>query len=184
MKTKFIVHLVTVIALFLGCTLEKQSVAPETSNQEGLKMFATADGQEQFVDGIAGTGYTNTVLAYTPVSIDIKPGSVLNFIKCINLREVITVAILTTDDFDARTVDHNTVIFEGASEIHVNKDYETRRHEEDIDGDGKIDLLFHFRLENTTLTCTSTEGTLTGETFDGIPITGSDVVNMIDTGNK
>lgn len=47
-------------------------------------------------------------------TVDIKPGSDPNSINCNNEQEVITVAILTTEGFDANTVDHATVTFEGA----------------------------------------------------------------------
>ena len=114
------------------------------------------------------------------ISIDIKPGGVPNSISCNNDHGVIPVVILTTDDFDATTADHSTVSFEGASETHVDRrSGEPRRHEEDVDGDGDIDLVFHFRLGETELDCGSTEGTLTGETFDGEVIEGTDSVNII-----
>ena len=119
--------------------------------------------------------------AVIPVSIDIKPGSDPNSINCTNHKESIAVAILTTDDFDATTVDHTTVTFEGATETHVNKKTGVaRRHEEDVDGDGDTDLVLHFRLGDTGLTCDSTEGSLEGETFDGQGIEGTDAVRMID----
>ncbi len=115
------------------------------------------------------------------VDIDIKPGSDPNSINCNNENESIAVAILTTDDFDATTVDHTTVTFEGASETHVDKKTGApKRHEEDVDGDGDTDLVLHFRLGDTDLDCESTEGTLTGETFDGQAIEGTDAVRMID----
>ncbi len=114
------------------------------------------------------------------VSIDIKPGSDPNSINCNNANETITVVLLTTDDFDGTTVDHATVTFDGASETHVHKKTgEPRRHEEDVDGDGDTDLLFHFMLGDTQLDCSSAEGTLTGETFDGRSIEGTDAVRMI-----
>ena len=94
-------------------------------------------------------------------------------------------AILTTDDFDATTVDHRTVTFEGASESHVaKKSGEPRRHEEDVDGDGDTDLLLHFQKSDTGLTCESIEGTLEGETFDGQAVIGSDEVRMVEGGGK
>ena len=118
-----------------------------------------------------------------PVDIDIKPGSDPNSINCNNENESIAVAILTTDDFDATSVDHTTVTFEGASETHVNKSTSVaRRHEEDVDGDGDTDLVLHFRLGDTDLSCDSTEGTLVGENFDGRDIEGTDAVRMIDEG--
>jgi hypothetical protein len=115
------------------------------------------------------------------VDIDIKPESDPNSINCTNKKETITVAVLTTDDFDALSVDHTTVTFEGASEMHVNKKTgEPLRHDEmDMDKDGDLDLEFHFRLKDTGLTCESTIGTLTGETYDGFPIEGSDSIRMV-----
>ena len=78
-------------------------------------------------------------------------------------------------------MDHATVTFEGARETHVNKKTGlARRHEEDVDGDGDTDLVLHFRLGDTDLTCDSTEGMLTGQTFDGTAIEGTDAVQMID----
>jgi hypothetical protein len=44
------------------------------------------------------------------VDIDIKPGSYPNSIRCDNKNEIITVAVLTTEDFDAMTVDHTCSI--------------------------------------------------------------------------
>jgi len=116
----------------------------------------------------------------SPISIDIKPGSDPNSINCGNANGVIAVAILTTGTFDATTVDHRTVTFAGAGETHVDKKTgEPRRHAEDVDGDGDIDLVFHFRLGDTSLTCASTEAALQGETFAGQPITGADYVRMV-----
>jgi hypothetical protein len=116
------------------------------------------------------------------VVIDIKPDSDQNSINCRASNAVIPVAILTTGSFDATLVDHTTVFFESASETHVNKDGEPKRHEEDVDGDGDIDLMFHFRWGDTGLDCSSTEVTLTGETFEafgGLSIEGTDSITTV-----
>jgi len=141
------------------------------------RALSASEIQAIFSAGSAGKCKVQTVM------IDIKPGSDPNSINCNNENGVIAVAILTTEDFDATTVDHTTVTLEGASETHVDKKSgQPRRHEEDVDGDGDIDLVFHFRLGGTDLTCDSTEAALTGETFDGQAIEGTDAVRMIDRG--
>lgn len=118
--------------------------------------------------------------AAQPVKIDISPGNDANSVNCTNPNALIPVAILTTAAFDATSVDHTTVLFAGASESHINrKSGQPLRHEEDVDNDGDRDLIFHFRLGNTALTCVSTQATLTGHTFAGSAITGSDSVHMV-----
>ena len=118
------------------------------------------------------------------VSIDIAPGDDLNTINCESEKEVVPVAILTTDDFDATSVDHATVVFEGGNETHVAKTTgEPRRHEGDVDEDGDTDLVLHFRLRETSLNCESTDGVLTGQTFRGQSIVGTDAVRMVGDGD-
>jgi hypothetical protein len=108
------------------------------------------------------------------VMIDIKPGSDPNSIN-LKSKGVVPVAVLTTDDFDASTVDPVTVVFAGASPL--------RWTMEDVDGDGDMDLLFHFKTQELNLTETSTEATLTGSTFGGQPIEGTDTVNIVPPAN-
>jgi hypothetical protein len=132
--------------------------------------------------------YINTVEAKPScpieVEIDIKPGGDPNSINCNNTKGVIAVAILTNDCFDATTVDHMTVTLEGASETHVDKKTGLpRRHEEDVTSDGRMDLVFHFRLSDADLGCSSTEARLEGLTFDGQPVFGVDSVRMVEGGN-
>lgn len=118
--------------------------------------------------------------------IDIKPGSDRNTIKLRPGRGVIPVAVLTDGEFDALSIDHETVRFgpEEAVETHANH-HGMIRHEEDVDVDGDLDLVFHFRLNETGLQCGDTEATLTGETFDGQPIIGTDAIKTIcDKDNK
>ncbi len=125
------------------------------------------------------------------VLIDIKPGSDENPINCRSLRGVIPVAILTTADFDALTVDQNTVRFGPgqASGAHTkgnngrgrghNGNSDVKRHEEDVDGDGDLDLVMHFTREAAQVACGDSEAILTGETFDGVSFTSYDDVRTV-----
>jgi len=107
------------------------------------------------------------------VEIDIKPGSDPNSIN-LGSKGVVPVAVLTTDDFDAGSVDPTTVKFAGALPL--------RWAMEDVDGDGDMDLLFHFKTQELGLNGDSTEATLTGTTTDGTPIQGTDTVNIVPKG--
>ncbi|MFC1634241.1 hypothetical protein ACFL5Z_05315 [Planctomycetota bacterium] len=110
------------------------------------------------------------------VNIDIKPGSFPNSINP-KAGGVIPVAILTTDDFDASTVDPATVTLEGAGAKGKGKSGNVGSME-DIDGDGDLDLVV--QIENTIDWAEdATEATLTGETYDGIPIQGTDSVKIV-----
>lgn len=114
---------------------------------------------------LPGQGANEHILEVdTALLVDI----IVNGSACNKGRGVIPVALLTTDTFDALSVDHNTVQFGSASEAHLNKKTgQAQRHEEDFDGDGDLDLIFHFRAEETGYDCASTQYTLTGETFSG-----------------
>jgi hypothetical protein len=88
---------------------------------------------------------------------------------------VIPVAILTTDAFDATTVDPLSVRFEpkGATEAH------NKGHIEDVNQDGEPDLVLHFRTRATGIKCGDISASLTGETVDGEPIQGSDSIKTV-----
>jgi hypothetical protein len=108
------------------------------------------------------------------VSIDIKPGSDPNSINP-NSKGVIPVAILTTPAFDATTVDPLSVKFgpAGATETHG------KGHIEDVDGDGDPDLVLHFNTQQTGIQCGDTSASLTGKTFGGQAITGTDAIQTV-----
>jgi hypothetical protein len=88
---------------------------------------------------------------------------------------LIPVAILTTPDFDGTEVDPLTVAFgpDGAGVAHPSG------HVEDVDFDGDLDLLLHFRTRQTGIACGDTEALLTGATFAGELIEGSDLIRMV-----
>jgi hypothetical protein len=116
-------------------------------------------------------GFTIGKIEPLAVSVDIKPGSDPNGIN-LKSKGVIPVAVLTTDDFDATIVDGATVQFEGASPVHDGG------HLEDVDGDGDIDWVGHFKVRDTGIETDDTEASLTGETTDGTSIKGTDSIKI------
>lgn len=103
------------------------------------------------------------------VVIDIKPGSDVNPINP-RSRGRVPVAILTTGDLDAYTVDPATVAFAGAAPL--------RWSIEDVDGDGQMDMILFFATQELSLTPDDLEAYLTGETFDGEGLAGADTVKV------
>jgi hypothetical protein len=149
----------------------------------------TFSGDMQYLQvfyGLYGYGATHTVafeditvagqLGEPPLApcferaIDIKPGSDPNSIN-LKSKGVVPVAVLTTDGFDASDVDPVTVLFAGAAPL--------RWAMEDVDGDGDVDMLFHFEAQELDLTEGSTQAFLTGYTHGGEFIWGKDTVNIV-----
>jgi len=88
------------------------------------------------------------------VIIDIKPGNDENNIN-LKSKGVVPVAVLTTDNFYAGTIDPATVTFAGTEP--------ERWKLEDVDDDGDDDMMFHFRTQDLNLDQSSTEATLTAQ---------------------
>jgi probable HAF family extracellular repeat protein len=135
------------------------------------KAWAVNDsGQVVGVSTIARDAEFHATLWLTAatVSIDIKPGGYPNSINP-KSKGRIPVAILATDTFDPTTVDPNTIAFGPKSA----RPLQTTR--EDVDGNGRIDVVFHFSTRDTGIQCGDTSLSLTGETLDGT-IEGSDSI--------
>ena len=111
------------------------------------------------------------------VDIDIKPGSSPNSINQ-GSNGLIPVAIFSSAEFDATNVDPTTVELGGAT-VAVRGKGKSLAHEEDVDGDGILDLVV--QVETTGFDTIGEDGIviLTGETFDGTLIEGSDEVVIV-----
>lgn len=136
------------------------------------------------------------------VEIVFQPGRA-KAIRCNDPASWITVAILSTDAFDAsdvdagsvsvangprsaslvRPLDQGTVVLVGtasgeqADRIAANlANYTWRWHMEDVNKDGLADMVMEFRLDSTDLTCDAVDVLVTGSTRDGGSFEGRDQV--------
>jgi len=128
-----------------------------------------------FVMAILVGGLISPQLAYANtffllIDIDIKPGSDPNSINSKSMG-LVPVAILSSADFDATSVDVTTVTFgpNQAAPVHSG-------HLEDVNGDGLTDMVVHFVQKDTGLSPGDIEADLIGVTLDGTDFCGMDAV--------
>ena len=104
------------------------------------------------------------------VMVDVKPGSCPSSIN-LNSNGVVPVGLLREWGFNPVNADPSTIMFEGASPRHWAL--------EDVDFDGDIDMILHFKIKDTSIVPGQTSATLTGETFGGTPFTGTGSINTV-----
>lgn len=115
------------------------------------------------------------------VQIDIMPGGSTNSIN-LKKKGLLPVAILSTDDFDATTVDPETVELGGVLAV--------KDAVEDVNDDGIDDVILHFDVQELKaggfLDVNTTSLTLTGEVSGGgdICVRGSDSVTITPNNKK
>lgn len=112
-----------------------------------------------------------------PISIDIKPEGVPNSIN-LGSNGNVPVAVLSTETFNAATLILPSIRFAGAP-IQARKNGTLMASFEDVNGDGRPDLVLHFATQALGLNHSSTEATLTGLTTDGRCVSGTDSVNIV-----
>jgi hypothetical protein len=110
------------------------------------------------------------------VLIDIKPGSDPNVIN-LGSKGNVPVAIFSTPDFDAASVDPATVTLAGAH-IKLKRKGTPMVNFEDVNGDSLPDVVVHIDTPALQLSETDTEASLEGKTYDGTPFRGVDTVRI------
>ncbi len=109
------------------------------------------------------------------VQIDVKPGSNPPSIN-LGAKGAVPVAILSSQAFDARTVDPATVTLSGAF-VKPRRHGALRAAFEDVNKDGLPDLMLH--VSTAELQLTDTTLVLTGQTYQGQFVQGSDAVKIV-----
>jgi len=160
-----------------GATFEVFTITNPDAGEWEVELFGAdipSGGEE------ATFGFVSIPAPVTIVQIDVKPGDTPNPVN-LKSKGVIPVAILTTSiadgdslDFDALDVDPLTVTFGSGAAVEAH----AYGHAEDVDGDADLDLVLHFRTQETGVVCGDTNVTLTGETFGGQVLEGTDSISV------
>ena len=158
---------------------------PGSFDDRGFFLNGRIDEVELFVGralndseilAIYNAGSAGKCKALTTVQMVIHPGSFPNA-STINPKSkgVIPVAILSTNTFDATTVNPASVKFGPAEAVETHG----RGHTEDVNRDGWRDLVVHFHTQDTGIVCGNTSVSLTGTTFSGQTFKGSASIRTV-----
>lgn len=113
------------------------------------------------------------------VNIDVKPADSVNKIN-LSARGLLPVAVLSTDIFDASRFSPEMAHLSDAGTAMGCEGAEAVRWAySDVNGDGRVDLVFFFRVQDLNVTSSSTAVTLMAHgTYDSttLHITGTDSV--------
>jgi len=160
-----------------GDTLDGPTVTFLTFGPEGLNNSGAVAFVATLADGTRAVYRADPAPSDVRVSLDIKPGGNPNMIN-LKSQGTVPIAILTTDDFDATTVNPTTVTLAGAH-VKLKKNGMPMAAYEDVNGDGRADLVLHVSTQYLQLDESSMVAVLAGQTYDGTAITGSDTVRIV-----
>jgi hypothetical protein len=111
------------------------------------------------------------------MAVDYAPTTSANTIRPKNPGWSIYVAIKTTSIAAGDAYDFNAAYVDPASlKLGANLAPVLNYQPSDIDGDGDTDYTYQFNTGATGVTCLDTRLTLTGKTYWGVPLAGSDTV--------
>jgi hypothetical protein len=133
------------------------------------------------VSGGAASQPGVVTMTVTPIAalIDIKPGTSPNHIS-LNSRGLLPVAVLTTSDLDATTIDPTIAFGDPALTGRVAP---VKSRVEDVDRDGDVNVVVFFSLPQIKLAGAldgnSVVAELTGETVEGCPFIDRDSVTLM-----
>lgn len=152
-------------------------------DNDGRTLYIMFNGRQQDIDkgnvAFAAVHIPDGEAVFPPtqVAIDIRPRTERNRINR-RSRSRIRVAVLSDSEFDPLQIEIPTVRFgpDGAKAL----SYRVK----DVNKDGLGDLMLRFKVSHTGIACNDTEATLTGKTYSGQKLTGTDTVKVLGCKEK
>jgi hypothetical protein len=122
---------------------------------------------------------TTTIEVFKRVTVDVAPRSDTNEVNS-GRGGTVTVAILTTADFNATSVDPLSVCFgdSGTPAERTCTEQHGEGHLQDVNKDKLLDLVLHFEVADTGIDLTDSSACLLARTKDGIGLYGCDAITV------
>lgn len=139
-----------------------ETISVDGAVAEGTTLFATVTFYANSYPDTTDAEIGKQTISVTKDYLDIKPGSYPNSINT-KSNGVIPVALLGTDTFDVTTVDVTTLRFgpNDALPVHDLNDPDVyAEHLQDVNYDGYIDLVIHFKTKQTGIAAGQTSAEL------------------------
>ena len=152
--------------------------------EKNLGPFPVGTRDEHFASGFGGLfPFTDMAFKLTfsdviIVAVDIKPRSDQNTIN-LSSAGVIPVAILSTETFDATTVDEGTIFLAGANVKLAGQSGEFSCQERDVNSDGYVDLVCDIETAEFMIELGEDTVELTAVTFEETPIIGTGSIRIV-----
>lgn len=126
------------------------------------------DYPQSVVSAVEATGLGCYPSIPQGVPLSIQPGIATKAIDP-NSSGTVSASVLSRNQFDAATIDPSTVHFGETGQEAVPLDWVLQ----DVNGDGRNDLLLHFRISDIGISCWTNVVSVTGRTFGGGSVRGS-----------
>jgi hypothetical protein len=130
--------------------------------------------------GVSGDAFFDNIrlrLASIVVDVEIIPKRINPY-----ARGVIPVAVLGSENLDILQIDVTTLGFgpaEASCRHDLTDEWTCNEHVEDMNLDGFLDLMTHYRAEDTGIACGDSSATITGSGLDGTPFVGIDYFETV-----
>jgi hypothetical protein len=132
-------------------------------------------------DGETGSGYLTIQVKPLPVAVDIKPGSTTNPINP-KSKGTIPVGVLSGIyegiNFNATSIVFESLQLAGTPAMPIGKS------SKDLDKDGDLDMVFHFKTQTIQWSNLTTQTCLSGRTNNGVYFEACDNIKIVPSKQK